>query len=110
MSTSYKDLLKQREALEQQINEARRRELSDAVAQVRALLRWLAEVLEPAYGFASLFRFKGKFRPRYRPLSLAYRDPLQLPAIGAAVGRAYLPDASRREIVALARTAWEGRR
>jgi len=38
MSTSYKDLLKQREALEQQINEARRRELSDAVAQVRALV------------------------------------------------------------------------
>jgi lysylphosphatidylglycerol synthetase-like protein (DUF2156 family) len=79
-------------------------------APLRALLRWLAEVLEPAYGFASLFRFKGKFRPRYRPLSLAYRDPLQLPSIGAAVGRAYLPDASRREIVALARTAWEGRR
>lgn len=79
-------------------------------APLRSLLRWLAEVLEPAYGFASLFRFKGKFRPRYRPLALAYRDPLQLPAIGAAVGRAYLPDASRREMVALARTAWEGRR
>lgn len=79
-------------------------------APLRALLRWLAEVLEPAYGFASLFRFKGKFRPRYRPLALAYRDPLQLPGIGAAVGRAYLPDASRREMVALARTAWEGRR
>lgn len=79
-------------------------------APLRALLRWLAEVLEPAYGFASLFRFKGKFRPRYRPLALAYRDPLQLPAIGAAVGRAYLPDASRHEMVALARSAWEGRR
>jgi len=36
--TSYKDLLKQREALEQQISEARRRELSDAVAQVRSLV------------------------------------------------------------------------
>ncbi|MBT9606413.1 DUF2156 domain-containing protein [Microbacterium sp.] len=79
-------------------------------APLRPLLRWLAEVLEPAYGFASLFRFKGKFRPRYRELTLAYRDPLHLPAIGAAVGRAYLPDASRREIVALARTAWGGRR
>ncbi|WP_022878932.1 bifunctional lysylphosphatidylglycerol flippase/synthetase MprF, partial [Microbacterium sp. B19] len=79
-------------------------------APLRALLRWLAEVLEPAYGFASLFRFKGKFRPRYRQLTLAYRDPLDLPAIGAAVGRAYLPDASRREIVALARSAWGGRR
>ena len=38
MNTSYKELLKQREALEQQINEARRRELSDAVAQVRSLV------------------------------------------------------------------------
>ncbi|MDQ1122913.1 bifunctional lysylphosphatidylglycerol flippase/synthetase MprF [Microbacterium trichothecenolyticum] len=79
-------------------------------APLRAVLRWLAEVLEPAYGFASLFRFKGKFRPRYRPLALAYRDPLQLPAIGAAVGRAYLPGASRHEMVALAKSAWEGRR
>jgi lysylphosphatidylglycerol synthetase-like protein (DUF2156 family) len=77
---------------------------------LRAFLRWLAEALEPAYGFASLFRFKGKFRPRYRPLFLAYRDALQLPAIGAAVGRAYLPDASRADFLALARTAWGGRR
>lgn len=36
--TSYKELLKQREALEQQINEARRQELSGAIAQVRALV------------------------------------------------------------------------
>lgn len=36
--TSYKDLLKQREALEQQIHEARRRELADAVAKVHALV------------------------------------------------------------------------
>lgn len=38
MTTSYKDLLKQREALEQQINEARRRELSEAISQVRAIV------------------------------------------------------------------------
>ena len=38
MTVSYKELLKQREALEQQISEARRRELSDAVAQVRQLV------------------------------------------------------------------------
>ncbi len=36
--TSYKELLKQREALEQQINEARRQELAGAIAQVRALI------------------------------------------------------------------------
>ena len=38
MTTSYKELLKQREALEQQINEARRSELASAVAQVRSLV------------------------------------------------------------------------
>lgn len=37
MST-YKELLKQREELEQQISEARRRELADAVAKVRTLI------------------------------------------------------------------------
>lgn len=37
--TSYKDLLKQREALEQQINEAREREMSNALAQVRTLVQ-----------------------------------------------------------------------
>ena len=36
--TSYKELLKQREALEQQISEARHRELADAVAQVQKLV------------------------------------------------------------------------
>ena len=36
--TSYKELLKQREALEQQISEARKRELSDAISQVRSLV------------------------------------------------------------------------
>ena len=36
--TTYKELLKQREALGQQISEARRRELSDATGQVRSLV------------------------------------------------------------------------
>lgn len=35
---SYKELIQQREALERQIGEARQRELSDAVAQVRSLI------------------------------------------------------------------------
>ncbi len=38
MTTSYKELLKQRDALEQQINEARRRELADAISKVRAIV------------------------------------------------------------------------
>lgn len=35
---TYKDLLKQREALDQQIKDARQREISDALAQVKSLV------------------------------------------------------------------------
>ena len=35
---------------------------------------------------------------------MAYADPVELGSIGAAVGRAYLPDASPREYVAVVRT------
>ncbi|ANF32269.1 hypothetical protein A0130_11830 [Leifsonia xyli] len=68
------------------------------------LLAFLARTLEPAYGFASLFSFKSKFNPTYETIYMAYPDPLALPAIGNAIGKAYLPDANAREYVALART------
>jgi len=68
------------------------------------LLAFLARTLEPAYGFASLFSFKSKFNPTYETIYMAYPDQLALPAIGNAIGKAYLPDANAREYVALART------
>lgn len=68
------------------------------------LLDSLSRALEPAYGFASLFRFKAKFHPEYARLSLVYPDPLRLPQIGAALARAYLPEVSAREALALVRT------
>ena len=68
------------------------------------LLALLAHTLEPAYGFASLFAFKSKFNPTYETIYMAYPDQLALPAIGNAIGKAYLPDANAREYVALART------
>ncbi len=37
--SSYKDLLKQREALEKQIQEARKRELAEAVSKARGLIQ-----------------------------------------------------------------------
>lgn len=73
-----------------------------------SFLAWLAAVLEPVYGFASLFRFKSKFHPAYRTLYMAYADPVSLPAIGSAVGRAYLPDASTGEYVSLVRSMFAG--
>ncbi|KAA9111185.1 bifunctional lysylphosphatidylglycerol flippase/synthetase MprF [Microbacterium rhizomatis] len=73
-----------------------------------SFLGWLGTALEPVYGFASLFRFKSKFHPAYRTLYMAYADPVSLPAIGSAVGRAYLPDASPREYVTLIRNLLAG--
>ena len=68
------------------------------------LSEFLANTLEPAYGFSSLFRFKAKFNPDYETISMAYPDPIELPTIGMAIGKAYLPQVSPKEAVALVRT------
>ena len=73
-------------------------------AVITRVLEFLAKSLEPAYGFSSLFRFKAKFNPEYETISMAYPDALQLPAIGIAIGRAYVPEMSPKEAVALVRT------
>lgn len=65
---------------------------------VDAVLERVGRQLEPVYGFRSLLRFKAKFQPVYRPLYLLYPDPAALPAIGTAIARAYLPDASWGEL------------
>lgn len=56
------------------------------------ILDVLGGLLEPAYGFRSLFAFKKKFGPRLVPLHLAVPDIMDAPAVGLAVARAYLPD------------------
>ena len=68
------------------------------------LLDFLAKTLEPAYGFSTLFRFKSKFNPTYVGIHMAYPDPLALATIGGAIGRAYLPEMTGRQTVALVRT------
>jgi len=77
---------------------------ADADPGITRLLGWLSRVLEPAYGFASLLRYKGKFNPEYRPMFLFYADNSRLPSIGLAIGRAYLPNASPSEYMALVRS------
>jgi lysylphosphatidylglycerol synthetase-like protein (DUF2156 family) len=71
-------------------------------ASVEQLLDLLGAVMEPHYGFRSLHAFKTKFSPRYVPLYLAYRDEGDLPRIGIALTRAYLPNAGVRDLVRLA--------
>jgi lysylphosphatidylglycerol synthetase-like protein (DUF2156 family) len=68
------------------------------------LSEFLAKTLEPAYGFSSLFKFKAKFNPTYSTIYMVYPDPLALPTIGGAIGRAYLPSMSPKEAVSLVRT------
>ncbi|MFI5592924.1 bifunctional lysylphosphatidylglycerol flippase/synthetase MprF [Amycolatopsis sp. NPDC051758] len=66
-------------------------------------LESLGRVMEPYYGFRSLHAFKAKFQPRHVPLYLAFRDEADLPRIGLALSRAYLPDVRLRELAKLAR-------
>lgn len=68
--TSYKELLKQREALEAQINDARQRELSDAVSRVRGMIEEFgltaADVFPPSRGRAATATKGSKVAAKYR--------------------------------------------
>lgn len=64
---------------------------------IAALSDRLADALEPVYGFGSLHRFKQKFNPRYETMYLLFRDESDLAAIGTALTRAFLPDATLRQ-------------
>ena len=55
-------------------------------------LQMVADLMEPAYGFRSLFFFKRKFQPTEHPVYICYPDPAQLVQIGLAVVQAYLPN------------------
>lgn len=67
--TSYKELLKQREQLENQIKEARNKELADAVNQVRSLVSEFSltaeDVFPPARGKRSSTA-GSKVAPKYK--------------------------------------------
>jgi len=73
-----------------------------AAGPVDQVLEQIGGLIEPLYGFKSLHRFKQKFNPRHESLYLLYRDEGDLPRIGIAITRAYLPDASLRDLVASA--------
>ena len=71
------------------------RDAADDGEQVvlQKLLVFLGELLEPYYGFQSLFRFKEKFQPEHHPMFLVFPDETTLAEIGLAIARAYVPDA-----------------
>ena len=71
MSTSYKELLQQREALEKAITDARQREVSDAVSKVRALVAEYGLTSQDVFpsgrsAKAAGAKSSGKVAPKYR--------------------------------------------
>lgn len=64
---------------------------------LQRVLDLTGQVMEPVYGFRSLFAFKAKFQPVYRPMYMAYPDSAALPRIANAVSRAYLPNVTPRQ-------------
>lgn len=68
---------------------------------VQRLLDMFGNAMEPVYGFQSLLQFKDKFHPVYQPLYLAYPDPVAIGSIATAIGRAYLPHLTSRQVLRL---------
>lgn len=68
--SSYKELLKQREELEKQIQDARKRELAEAISKARTLIDeyglTAADVFPPARGRNAGPKAGSKVAPKYR--------------------------------------------
>lgn len=75
-------------------------ERTDRTAQ---LLGWLYEHGDAVYAAKGLFKFKDKFDPRWEPMYLAYPRAADVPRIGLAALRAFLPPGAVRELLAARR-------
>ena len=73
-------------------------------------LQLVANLMEPAYGFRSLFNFKRKFQPAEEPVYVCYRDSAKLAQIGLAVVRAYVPTVTVKQAVGMMKTLGNGRK
>lgn len=69
------------------------------------LMGWLYEHGDAVYAAKGLFRFKDKFDPRWEPMFLAYPRAADVPRIGLAALRAFLPKGAVRELLAAHRPA-----
>jgi phosphatidylglycerol lysyltransferase len=72
-------------------------EYPPGAGMIAELSEKLADALEPVYGFQSLHKFKMKFNPRFETMYLLFHDEGDLIPIGAALTRAFLPDATLRQ-------------
>lgn len=72
MTQSYKELLQQREALEQAISAARQREISQAVAKVRELVAEFGLIAQDIFPGRGGAKAAGKVTSK---VAAKYRDP-----------------------------------
>ncbi len=72
-------------------------------SDLRHLLDDLSAALEPVYGFSSLHHFKQKFQPEVRPTLMVFASGINLPSIGLAVVRSYLPQLSLKQALSAVR-------
>lgn len=68
-------------------------------AVIEHALQIVADYIEPAYGFKSLYFFKRKFQPETAPVYLCYPDSARLAQIGLAVLSSYVPELKPSQIV-----------
>ncbi|WEV53592.1 DUF2156 domain-containing protein [Bifidobacterium sp. ESL0704] len=73
-------------------------------AIIEHALQIAADVLEPAYGFKSLFFFKKKFQPSPAPVYICYPDSAKLAQIGITVVSAYVPELKPKQVVEIVRS------
>ena len=64
------------------------------------LSRRVVRALEPAYGFSSLERFKGKFGAEHEALWMCFPEALQLGRIAPALVKVYVPQLRLRGVIA----------
>lgn len=77
---------------------------SQSVAIVH-VLQLVSDIMEPVYGFKSLFNFKKKFQPSEQHVYMCFPDEARLMHIAKAVGEAYMPDMNVLNTIALLRAA-----
>lgn len=77
---------------------------SEESAVLRHVLQMVADIMEPAYGFRSLFRFKLKFHPNEAKVYICYPDVAKLPQISLAVSQAYVPSLTPAEAMRFVKT------
>ncbi len=80
---------------------------SERTDRTSQLMGWLYEHGGSVYAAKGLFRFKDKFDPRWEPMFLAYPGAADVPRIGLAALRAFLPPGAVRELLAAHRPTSE---